>query len=737
MLETDNVIEINGCVENITYRREDSGFTVLDISSDGELVTVVGVLPQVTVGEELRLRGHWDFHPSFGRQFRAELCEHSLPATAADLLKYLSSGIIKGIGPATAVKIVEAFGDSSFDILENNPRRLSSIKGISLSKAEKICADFKAQFAVREIIISLERFGMTPVECLKAYKAFGVNSVETIIQNPYTLCNEGIGIGFERADTIAESLPEKPLNVYRNASGIVHIVRHNLANGHTCLPREKLTAPGSELLAVENNIIDATVDLLVEQGQLVQENLGGKNFIFLPGVYRAESNASDHIKRMLRFPPAGRAMLGSEIKKVEKEQGISFEEKQRHAIETAIQKGLLILTGGPGTGKTTTINGILKLFEISGLDVALAAPTGRAAKRMSEVTGKEAKTMHRLLEVEWDKDDRPVFARNARNPLSENAVIIDELSMVDIFLFSSLLEALPIGCRLVLVGDSDQLPPVGAGNVLHDLIASGLLPVVELKEIFRQAMESLIVINAHKIVRGEMPILDRRDKDFFFMKRNTVTTAAQTICELCATRLPSAYGYSPIADIQVLCPSRKGEAGTVSLNKNLQETLNPRDKHKKEIVIRTNTFREGDKVMQVKNNYNIEWEKNNEKGTGIFNGDVGILKIIDIPSATMTIEFDDRTANYTIDQATDLELAYAVTVHKSQGNEFDAVIMPVIGVVPMLAYRNLLYTAVTRAKKMMLLVGTAGQINAMAENNRKARRYSALCYFLMQEQPNA
>ncbi|NLX93392.1 MAG: AAA family ATPase, partial [Clostridiales bacterium] len=512
-------------------------------------------------------------------------------------------------------------------------------------------------------------------------------------------CNEGVGIGFERADTIAASLPENPLNTYRNASGIVHIVRHNLANGHTCLPREKLTAPGSELLAVEKGTIEATLDLLVDQGQLVREDLGGRAFVFLPGVYRAERNASDHIKRMLRFPPAGRAMLGSEIKKVEDEQGLCFEGKQRQAIETAIQKGVLILTGGPGTGKTTTINGILKLFEISGLDVALAAPTGRAAKRMSEVTGKEAKTMHRLLEVEWDKDDRPVFARNARNPLSENAVIIDELSMVDIFLFSSLLDALPIGCRLVLVGDSDQLPPVGAGNVLHDLITSALLPVVELKEIFRQAMESLIVINAHKIVQGEMPILDSKDKDFFFIRRNTVTTAAQAICELCATRLPAAYGFSPISDIQVLCPSRKGEAGTMSLNKNLQATLNPHDKHKKEITIRTNTLREGDKVMQVRNNYNIEWEKGSEKGTGIFNGDVGVLQEIDIPSASLIIEFDDRTAIYTIEQAIDLELAYAVTVHKSQGNEFDAVIMPAIGVVPMLAYRNLLYTAVTRAKK--------------------------------------
>ena len=372
-------------------------------------------------------------------------------------------------------------------------------------------------------------------------------------------------------------------------------------------------------------------------------------------------------------------------------------------------------------------------MELSGLDVVLTAPTGRAAKRMSEVTGKEAKTIHRLLEVEWDKDDRPVFARNARNPLSANAVIVDELSMVDISLFACLLNALPIGCRLIMVGDYDQLPPVGAGNVLHDLIASKLLPVVELKEIFRQAMESQIVMNAHKIVQGEMPILNSKDKDFFFMKRNSAILAAKTIGELCSSRLPVAYGYSPITDIQVLCPSRKGETGTNNLNRHLQALLNPPDRSKKEVIIRLNTLREGDKVMQIKNNYNIDWTKDDEQGTGIFNGDVGILKKIDMSSTTLTIMFDDRQANYSFEQAVDLELAYAVTVHKSQGNEFDAVIMPAIGIVPQLAYRNLLYTAVTRAKKLMIIVGDAGQVKAMVENDRKSKRYSALHFFLTEE----
>ena len=359
MQDFEELVELTGCVENITFRREDTGFTVLDISSDGELITVVGVLPQVSAGEELRLRGHWDNHSSFGRQFRAELCEHSLPATSADLLKYLSSGIIKGIGPATALKIVEAFGDNSFDILENNPRRLSSIKGISFAKAENICKEFKAQFAVREVMISLERFGMSPTECINAYRIFGVTSVDTIKQNPYILCNEGIGIGFERADAIAEAMPTKPSRSYRTAAGIIHVVRHNLSNGHTCLPREKLFEPCFGLLDEDRDTVDITIDSLVEQGQLVQKLIFGKEFVFMPNVYLAEKNAADHIKMLLRFPPAGKGTLEADIKKIEKAQGLRYEEKQRVAIVTAVQKGLLILTGGPGTGKTTTINGIL------------------------------------------------------------------------------------------------------------------------------------------------------------------------------------------------------------------------------------------------------------------------------------------------------------------------------------------------------------------------------------------
>jgi len=732
MRDNDTLIELRGSVENVTFRKEETGFSVLDLNSGGELVTVVGVIPLVAPGEELLLRGRWDYHSSFGRQFRAEICEQKLPDTAADLLKYLSAGVIKGIGPATALRIVEQFGDESFDVLENDPRRLSSVQGISISKAEGISQQFKEQFAVREVMISLSRFGMTPTECLKVYKLFGREAVETVTRNPYVLCLESIGVGFERADVIAGAMPSPPEKILRDMAGVIHVIKHNLGNGHTCLPREKLTPPCAQMTGADLASIEYAIDALLERKQLVSEQIGGHEFIFLPHIYMAEKDSAEHIKMILRFPPAGRGTLDDDILKVEQKEKIVYEDTQRLAIRTAVEKGLLILTGGPGTGKTTTLKGIIRLFEEQGLDIALAAPTGRAAKRMSEVTGRDAKTIHRLLEVEWDESDRPAFQRNERNPISANALIVDELSMVDVYVFSSLLKALPIGCRLVLVGDSDQLPPVGAGNVLHDMIASGLLPVVRLTEVFRQALESLIVTNAHKIVRGESPELNRKDKDFFFMERGSFA-AAQTVNELCVKRLPKAYGYSPLEDVQVLCPSRKGECGSNNLNAILQASLNPPGHAKKELNIKGRVFREGDKVMQIKNNYNITWDKQGESGAGIFNGDIGVLREINQRDSVMLIRFDEREAKYPLESAGELELAYAVTVHKSQGSEFPAVVMPVSGVVPQLAYRNLLYTAVTRAREIIVLVGSAALVEEMARNDRKARRYSALKYFLEEE----
>jgi exodeoxyribonuclease V alpha subunit len=727
------LVEICGNVEDVIFHKEETGFTVLEMSTEDEYITVVGVLPDIGAGEKLRLRGTWTTHPTFGRQFRAQLCERSMPSTAAELYKYLASGVVSGIGAKTAQKIIERFGEETFETLENHPEKLTVIKGISPARAEKMSRSFNEQFAVRQIMISLERFSMTPSECLNTYRVFGPNCVKLVTENPYVLCVEGIGINFDRADAIASQLPEKIQPFFRMEAGVLHVVKHNLNNGHTCLPREKLKFPCAELLETDSQQIDDVIDALVEENKLVEVKMNDVDFVFLPNIYMAEKSAAERIKIMLRFPPAGKPTLLQDIENIEKSECIVYDDNQKKAILTAVEKGILILTGGPGTGKTTTLNGIIKLYESDGLNVVLAAPTGRAAKRMSEISGKEAKTIHRLLEVEWDKNDKPYFARDMKNPIKADALIVDELSMVDISLFASLLDALPLGCRLIMVGDSDQLPAVGAGNVLHDLIKSQALPVVELKKVFRQASKSRIVTNAHDIVEGKMPDLQSKDNDFFFLERRSGDHVASTVVQLCSLRLPKTYGYSPFNDIQVLCPSKKGDTGSVRLNKYLQEVLNPADELKKEITISGKILREGDKVMQIKNNYDIIWKKDDEDGTGIFNGDIGIISKINLNDSTMTIVFDDKTALYTFDGAVELEHAYAMTVHKSQGNEFEAVVMPVFSVVPNLCYRNLLYTAVTRAKKLMILVGSKDVVREMTVNNSKTKRYSALDYFLCTE----
>lgn len=730
----ENLEEIHGFVEELVFRKPESGFTVLELSTDDEYVTVVGVLPEINVGEELKLRGTWNVHQTFGRQFKAELCERSLPSTAVDLYRYLASGAVKGIGPKTAQKIIERFGDEAFEVLEKHPKSLAMINGISLSKAEKICKEFNEQFSVRQVMIALEKLGMTASECLKVYRLFGANSVDVVRINPYVLCGEGIGIGFERAEQISEALEVTPDPQFRIQAGVMHVIRHNLRNGHTCLPREKLIAPSCGLLNAAADDIEIAIDNLLDEHKLERFEMNGKDFIALFKIYSDEFSAAERIKVFLKFPPAGRPTLLQDIENIERDECIVYDEKQKEAIIKAVEKGILILTGGPGTGKTTTLNGILRLFESDGLDVVLTAPTGRAAKRMSEITGREAKTIHRLLEVEWDKNDNPHFKHNMQDPLKADAVIVDELSMVDISLFSSLLNALPLGCRLVMVGDSDQLPAVGAGNVLHDLIRSETLPVVELKKVFRQAMKSRIVTNAHDIVAGKMPDLETKDNDFFFMKRNNSNSVVATIAELCSKRLPDAYGFDPFNDIQVLCPSRKGECGSVNINKVLQAVLNPPSKSKKEVSLAGKILREGDKIMQIKNNYDILWTKGGDEGSGIFNGDIGIIEKIDNISSAFSVNFEDRIAVYSFENANEIEHAYAITVHKSQGNEFKAVVMPVFNVIPNLCYRNLLYTAVTRAKNIMVLIGSADVVYNMTANNSRTKRYTALKHFLAESE---
>ena len=727
----EDLVTVTGVVEYITFQNSENGYTVLDFSSDGELYTATGNTGELYCGEKVTFTGRWSVHPTFGKQLKVEGCRREMPETAAEMLSYLSSGIIKGVKEKTAQKIVERFGSEAFAVIENSPERLAEIKGISRDRAKEISEEFKRRAAEREALISLEKYGMTTAECLKVFKIYGSRAVDTVERNPYLLCSEGIGITFEKACAVASRLPVPPADEYRVEAGVLYVVRHNLYNGHTCLPREKVLVPSTALLGCSQECADEAIDRLTAQRRLVCDEIGAREFVFLPEIYEAEKRAASTVLFMKRFAPKCTIDIDEQIKNAELIGGVCYNDRQRLAIKLAVEKGILILTGGPGTGKTTTLRGILKVFESQGLEVALAAPTGRAAKRMSELTGREAQTIHRLLEVEWDRNDRPVFQRNKRNPLGAGAVIIDELSMVDVVLFASLLDALPIGCRLVMVGDSDQLPPVGAGNVLHDMINSKALPVVELKEVFRQAMESLIVTNAHRIVRGENPELSRTDKDFFFLERNTPVSTAQTVAQLCSERLPKAYKYSPTDDIQVLCPSRKGEAGTVNLNKILQRMINPPARHKREHAFGQRVFREGDKLMQIKNNYNIPWTASDKEGLGVFNGDIGVLDKIDEGAHMLYVRFDDKTAEYPFEGSAELEHAYAVTVHKSQGSEFEAVVMPVSGVVEQLAYRNLLYTAVTRAKNLMILVGSRKTVEKMVANDSKAKRYSALKSFIM------
>lgn len=735
MSENFQSTSFNALIEEIVYRNPENGYTVFDFSTEDEYCTGVGMLADISEGESVRLTGEWGSHPRYGRQFKVESIERQIPETAGDMLRYLSGGQLKGIGPKTAAKIVERFGDRSFEVIENSPEELSLIKGITYEAAKKIQKEFKKKNAVREVMIALERYGMNATECLAAYGVYESRAIEMISSNPYVLCNERIGISFNRVEEIAQSFNGADFSHFRRRAGIISVIRHNLGNGHTCLPRDKVLVPSAALLDCSEDDINETISDLIIDKELVATWFDEKEFLYIPEIYHAEKNIADRISVMLKFPPAQGSSIDSDIDKIEKDNGISFESKQRLAIKTAIEKGLLVLTGGPGTGKTTTLKGILDLFERKDLKVLLAAPTGRAAKRMSDVTGRDAKTIHRLLEVSFGKNHKQIFNRNMQHPLECDAIVVDELSMVDVQLFWGLLDALPLGCRLIMVGDSDQLPPVGAGNVLKDIIESELMPVVALTEIFRQAGESLIVTNAHRIVRGEHPELGIKDKDFFLLERSSTSEVSSVLKSLYTERLPKAYGYNSVDDIQILCPSRMGELGTIQLNQALQELVNPPQKFKEEYKPGGRIFREGDKVMQIKNNYDLDWisELDGKSGTGVFNGDIGNILTININARYMKIKFDERIVTYPFESLSELELAYAVTVHKSQGCEFECVVMPVFNVVSNLAYRNLIYTAVTRAKTRIILIGRAKDVYAMVDNDKKTRRYSGLEYFLKAE----
>ncbi len=729
----ENWQELCGSVERVVFRNDDNGWTVIELGTEEELHKVVGVLPAVSAGEHLRLLGYWVEHPSFGRQFRAEHCEACLLTGASAILQYLSSGAVKGIGPATAARIVEKFGDATLQIMEQEPQRLTELRGISAEKARKIGEAFASQYGLREVMMTFAPYGLTSNEAVRCWKRWGAAAVRTILDNPYLLCSPGLYIGFDRADAICRSMHGEPDDPRRLEAGMLYILRHNLGNGHTCLPADKLIPTAASLLGVQVQRVEEVLGDMIARFTVKEALFNGRAYIFLPALYQAEKYAAARIRLMTGFPPAVQSNVKNNIDAIERHNGIHYEKQQRLAIAQAVERGALILTGGPGTGKTTTLRAIIMLLEGMGETVAIAAPTGRAAKRISELTGCEAKTLHRLLEVQWDEEDTAMFARNEKNPLDADAVVVDEVSMVDALLFDHLLRALKTGCRLILVGDTDQLPAVGPGCVLQDLIESGMLPVVQLTEVFRQAMESHIVGNAHRIVKGEQPVLSYKTGDFFFLPRRSADEVTRTVLDLCARRLPETYGYTVFAGIQVLCPGRKGELGTREMNRRLQELLNPPAEDKPEITVEGVVLRTGDKVMHTRNNYDIGWTRDDgEFGSGVFNGDIGVLEQVDPRGESLAVRYDDRVALYARQDAQDLELAYAATVHKSQGSEFEAVILPLYHNQPQLCYRNLLYTAVTRAKSLLILVGSQETIRAMVDNNRKTLRYSGLKHFLLE-----
>lgn len=726
-------LHLEGQVEHIIYQNSANGYTVLNVECDDGNFTAVGNMPFVCVGETLDLSGEFKAHPKFGEQFLVETFDKIMPNTSDSILAYLSSGAVKGIGIVTAERLVAAFGDDTLDVLQHDPDKLCCIKGITPKKAQKLSQSFNSIFGMREVIESLTKFGLEANEAIKAYRLWGDETVDTIKFDPYCLCNQPLCLEFQKADNIASNLEYENKDICRLRAGISHVLLHNQNNGHTCLPYDKLVCVSADFLDVDPKYIESTIKEMVDSETLILTKLEDKDFLFAHEMFEAEKSIAERITLMLKFPPQAIVGIGSEIESIEKIEGIKYAELQKKAITDALKTGLLVLTGGPGTGKTTTLKGIINILSLGGERVFLAAPTGRAAKRMSELTGKDAKTIHRMLEVAWDKDDNPIFNRNERNPLECDALIVDELSMIDTLLFDSLLKALPLGCRLILVGDTNQLPCVGAGNVLGDLISSNILPVVTLDEIFRQSSKSLIITNAHKIVNGEMPDLTSNNSDFFFMKNYDPTIISDTIIDLCSRRLPKAYSITP-TDVQVLVPSKRGIVGTNQLNERLQETLNPPAQDKLEINLNGKIVRQGDKVMQVKNNYDISFERDNgEIGSGIFNGDIGTLIEISKDKSAVFVRFDDKIAVYGLEQAADLELAYAMTVHKSQGSEFDAVVIPMYQGPPMLYYRNLLYTAVTRAKHLLVLVGNENIVAKMVNNNRKSKRYSGLSQAICNE----
>lgn len=725
------MIVIEGAVESIIYENAENGYTVCDVASAGQLITMTGYMPNLSEGERIEAHGDWVTHAEYGDQFKVEYYERHMPSTESEIEKYLASGLFPGIGKATAKKIVEMFGVDALDVIENEPDRLLAIKGLTGKKVDEIYIKYTELVGVRNVVMFFQRFGVSPAIAVGAYQSFGADTVNIVKENPYILAENVNGVNFSIADSIAEELGFAKNSFERIACGIKFILRQiGYLSGHTFLPRSALASQAAQALEIEVGAAeDAIADLLL-RGDIVQTNMGEYDAIYLDLYYKAERRVAERLLEMSQLVfDIDIQRTDAMIEAFESGSGIMLAEAQLDAVRGVFENSAMVITGGPGTGKTTIIRAIIELMERSCKRVMLAAPTGRAAKRMSEVCRMDAKTIHRLLEVTPGENEvGSKFARNESNKLECDVLIVDEMSMVDILLMDSVLEALPRGARLVMVGDSDQLPSVGAGNVLKDIIESGSLTCIKLTEIFRQARESMIVVNAHRINHGEMPLMNDADNDFFLVARDDPMTLPETIADLCVRRLPKAYGFNGISQIQVLTPTRKSLIGVTNLNAVLQDRLNPASPDKAEYMTGRCVFRIGDKVMQIKNNYQLEWERldGSEKGAGVFNGDVGFVSDINKNKQKITVVFDDRAVIYDFMLLDELELAYAVTVHKSQGSEFDAVIMPMCETHRLLMTRNLLYTAITRAKKLVVLVGQEEVIKTYVDNDNIQRRFSGL-----------
>ncbi len=738
---------IEGSVHSIVYRNEESGYAVFRLRPEGaaekgeEPFVLAGCAPYIAPGEQIRAEGRFVVHPVHGRQFRIEEIERKLPAEEAAILDYLSSGVIKGVGPAIAGKIVGRFGAEALDVLQNAPHKLVDIKGITGARAKQIGETVRRQIGVRSLMEFLTTYRLAPQIALRLYKRYGEYGAQTVRRNPYLLVDEYYGVSFHDADDMALGLGFEALSPQRMEAASLFELEYNLNQGHTYIPRDKLADATVALLNVppeeyelwQGAVYDA-IRRLIQREEIILDSRIDEDACYLSRIYRAERDVAERLLQMASkrlLPPRGITKMVDEL---EQETAIDFAAEQRRAVLMSARSRVMLLTGGPGTGKTTTIRAMLNLFNRMGLKTALAAPTGRAAKRMTELCGEEATTIHRLLDMEYSRELGTFsFVHDSSHPMDYDAVVVDETSMMDITLMQALLDALPWECRLVLVGDPDQLPSVGPGNVLSDMIASGAIDTVELVDIFRQASQSTIITNAHAINHGKMPDLKAHmGSDFFFLSCEDGEQLCRTVVELCRDRLPGKMGIDP-SRIQVLSPTRAQETGTIALNRALREALNPPAEGKKELRIGGFSFREGDKVMQIRNNYDLAWTKGKELGMGVYNGDIGVVREIDLHGGRMLVAMDDRIVEYTAEIMDELEPAYALTVHKAQGSEYDAVILAALKGAPMLFNRRVLYTAITRAKSLMVIVGSASVVDRMVRNNKVGGRYSGLRTRLRQQ----